>query len=572
MPGNGFFPVIFQMPHVMRLATLTGISLSIPAALAMGLVWNVLSLSDLNERLSRARQTAQDSIILADRLRQSSDDLTRMVRTHVVTGNPAYRRYFNLILDMRNGTAARAAGYDGVYWDFILPGEREPDLTEEAVSLQELMRRAGFQEDEFALLREAQKRSDALVALEREAMALVEKGRAAGERPRDGPLFARARELVHDTAYHRAKSEIMTPIDHFLDRIRERSETELLGLEREQLKLVEWTWILLAVTLLSLASAGLLLYRAILVPIGVLTERTGRIANHDYRARVPPQGTDELGRLAGAFNTMAEVINSDIHRREEREQELVRLRQAAEEANQDLEEFAHVASHDLQEPLRTMNNYAEFLKEDLKAEYLDDAVREDLRFISEAAARMQRLVRDLLAYSRSGRLEIKPRPVALETCMTTVVENLGGSIRESGADVHWSDLPTVQGDATALTSVLQNLVGNALKFHRPDVTPEVRIASERERDQWRIRIADNGIGMEEHHLERIFQPFKRLHGEKAFPGTGLGLAIVKKIVERHGGTVTAASTPGEGSLFILKLPAWTGETSTPENHDEDGKT
>ncbi|MEO5348694.1 MAG: ATP-binding protein [Magnetococcus sp. YQC-3] len=238
---------------------------------------------------------------------------------------------------------------------------------------------------------------------------------------------------------------------------------------------------------------------------------------------------------------------------------LQRIREAEAallDLNQELREFAYVASHDLQEPLRTITNYAAFLREDLGDALLDGAVLEDLRFITEAVGRMQTLIHDLLAYSRSGQLEVKNHPVALQEALHTAMDNLRASLEESHARITWTDLPKVRGDFSALVRVLQNLLGNALKFRKPDSDPEIRLEAAQEGNHWLIRVTDNGIGMAENHLQQIFQPFKRLHSNKEYPGSGLGLSIVKKTVERHGGSVQVSSIPGQGSTFTLCLPAW----------------
>ncbi|MBF0422558.1 MAG: PAS domain S-box protein, partial [Magnetococcales bacterium] len=260
----------------------------------------------------------------------------------------------------------------------------------------------------------------------------------------------------------------------------------------------------------------------------------------------------------------------DISERKHAEEEILRLNAVLEErvrqrtaeleaVNQELKEFAYVASHDLQEPLRTMNSYAEFLQEDLGKVELSAAAQEDLRFITDAAKRMQTLVQDLLAYSRSGRLEVQDQPVSLDDCLVVVKKNLHSSLEACGGELTWGELPTVRGDVTALISVFQNLAGNGLKFRRAEVPPTVRVEAQACGAEWTIRVIDNGIGMEEKHLEQIFQPFKRLHGRKEYPGTGLGLAIVKKIIERHGGRIRVASVPEQGSIFTLTLYAWGDE-------------
>ncbi|MGN7610502.1 ABC transporter substrate-binding protein [Magnetococcales bacterium HHB-1] len=237
-------------------------------------------------------------------------------------------------------------------------------------------------------------------------------------------------------------------------------------------------------------------------------------------------------------------------------------------ANQEIKEFTYVASHDLQEPLRTLSSYIEYLREDLGSACLNnDAVQEDMRFISEAASRMRILIQDLLGYSRAGRLEFTPQSVNLNHIMSIVVTNLKRSIEESRASVVWDNLPTVQGDASSLSRVLQNLVGNALKFRQPDVDPEIFIQAEPTKDGWSLQIADNGIGMETKYLALIFQPFKRLHGKQKYPGSGLGLSIVNKIIQHHKGTIQVTSEPGSGTIFTITLPSQSGHMTARGNHE-----
>ncbi|MEO5348693.1 MAG: ATP-binding protein [Magnetococcus sp. YQC-3] len=235
-----------------------------------------------------------------------------------------------------------------------------------------------------------------------------------------------------------------------------------------------------------------------------------------------------------------------------REKQEVRL----QEVNEELMQFIFVASHDLQEPLRAMISYAEFLRQDVPDECLNDAAREDIRFVTESAKLMQQNIQDLLLYSRVLRLEFRAQPVDLNHAMRTAMENLQPFVEASEAQVTWQDLPTVSGESATLTRALHNLLDNAIKFRRPGIVPEVRVEAARTGEEWLIQVTDNGIGMEEKYLSQIFQPFKRLHGKKAYSGTGLGLSVVRKIVEQHGGSIQVSSTPGEGSVFSLTLPAY----------------
>jgi len=243
------------------------------------------------------------------------------------------------------------------------------------------------------------------------------------------------------------------------------------------------------------------------------------------------------------------------------------LRAAAEElrrSNRELEDFAFIASHDLQEPLRKMQLFGERVARRY-ADALPAAAREDLGRVTEAAARMRRLVDDLLAYARAGR-RAEARPVDLGAVVAAVLDDLEEAVAEAGARVEVGPLPTVEGDPTQLRQLFQNLLGNALKFRREGVPPEVRVSAEHvgvvsyvdrgaEPPSVRIAVADNGIGFEPHHAERIFSPFERLHTQGSFPGTGIGLAVCRRVAEHHGGTIFAHGVRGEGATFVVTLPA-----------------
>ena len=239
----------------------------------------------------------------------------------------------------------------------------------------------------------------------------------------------------------------------------------------------------------------------------------------------------------------------------ERKQAEVALREAHEElkrSNSELEQFAYVASHDLQEPLRMVSSYTQLLERRYQ-DKLDADAREFMGYVVDGAARMKQLIEDLLAYSRVGTKGRDFKPVDLERPLARALANLKAAIDESGAAVSFDPLPTLPADEGQLAQVLQNLIGNALKF-RSGAAPRIHVSSlERERE-WEIAVRDNGIGIEPQYFERIFMVFQRLHSKGEYPGTGIGLAIVKKVVERHGGRVRVESRPGEGSAFIFTLP------------------
>ncbi len=230
--------------------------------------------------------------------------------------------------------------------------------------------------------------------------------------------------------------------------------------------------------------------------------------------------------------------------------------QRAEElsqANEELEQFAYAASHDLQEPIRTLVSFSTFLRDDVGDDLSPEAAT-DLEHITVAAQRMKRLVTDLLALSRASRSTLKPAEVALEDCLKDSLDALRERVTETGARVEQAPLPVVSGDRRLLTQLFQNLLGNAMKFRRGNEPPAITVAAQQQDSVWLIEVKDNGIGIEPEYASQIFAPFKRLHGMEDYEGSGIGLAICKRAVERHGGRIWVESEPGDGSRFRFTLP------------------
>ncbi len=224
-----------------------------------------------------------------------------------------------------------------------------------------------------------------------------------------------------------------------------------------------------------------------------------------------------------------------------------------ERSNQELEQFAYVASHDLQEPLRMVSNYTQMLARRYK-DKLDADANEFIEFAVDGAKRMQALIHDLLEFARVGTRGKEFKPVPGGQVAREAVANLTGAIEEAGADVVIDPLPTLACDATQLAQVFQNLIGNAIKFRRPDARPIIHVSARRSAPGWVLSVHDNGIGIEPRHFDRIFQMFQRLHGRSEYAGTGIGLALCKKIVERHGGRIKVESEPGKGTTFSFTIP------------------
>jgi signal transduction histidine kinase len=253
--------------------------------------------------------------------------------------------------------------------------------------------------------------------------------------------------------------------------------------------------------------------------------------------------------IIGAASWSAQRDNS---RRKKAEANLLLKMKELSRSNEELGQFASVASHDLQEPLRTIANYAQLLSRRYKGK-LDADADEFIAFVVDGATRMNRLIQDLLAYSRVGAKQAQLQNVDSDEALRQAVINLQGAIEASGALVTHGPLPAVLADKVQLTQLFQNLVGNAIKYQKPG-TPKIHVsATINGTKKWNFSVKDNGLGIEPQHFEKIFGMFQRLHTRQEFSGTGIGLAICKKIVERHGGSISVESQPGQGSTFHFAL-------------------
>jgi len=253
---------------------------------------------------------------------------------------------------------------------------------------------------------------------------------------------------------------------------------------------------------------------------------------------------------------------------EARTKELERRSAELQRSNADLLQFAYIASHDLQEPLRMVGSYMGLLSKRYGGQ-LDETADKYIQFAVDGANRMQALIHDLLSYARAGTQAIDKTPIPAEGIVERALTNLEMAIQESSAVVHYGNLPEIEADETKLTQVMQNLIGNAIKFRRPDLPPEIFVTAKQEGAEWVFEVADNGIGFESKYSDRIFQVFQRLHGVGKYPGNGIGLAICRRVVEHHGGRLWAESQPGVGSKFFFSLPLAT-ESPANESHGTKG--
>lgn len=317
----------------------------------------------------------------------------------------------------------------------------------------------------------------------------------------------------------------------------------------------------LAAFLASGVALTLLLHRIVGRPLKTLEAASVEVSGGAFERTIRLDGPRDLEAVARAVEEMRRRIVEELSASQAREtllhlqtEELDTQTLELKRSNAELEQFAYVASHDLQEPLRKVASFCQLL-EKRYGDRLDDRAKQYIDFAVDGAKRMQTLINDLLTFSRVGRVGEQQTPVALDDVLDRALGNLSVALDETGARVvREGELPTVTGDATTLTMLWQNLIGNAVKFRDPARAPEIAVRCEAQDGEWRLWVRDNGIGIEPEFREKVFVIFQRLHARDEYDGTGIGLAVCRKIVEHHGGTITLDGVAGEGTQVSFTLP------------------
>ena len=287
-------------------------------------------------------------------------------------------------------------------------------------------------------------------------------------------------------------------------------------------------------------------------PLSALRAQVREVAAGERDRPIALSGPPELVELAQDVDTMRKQIVSELHSVAEASEQLSSVNVELQRSNQELEQFAYVASHDLQEPLRKVVSFCDLL-EKRYGDQLDERAKEYIAYAVDGAKRMQGLINDLLAFSRVGRTTSAFVTVSLVKALEQALGNLEAQVSESSAKVTHGPLPAVSGDPSLLVALFQNLVGNSIKFNNSGA-PTVHVTAQRDADVWRLAVTDNGIGVEPRFAERIFEIFQRLHGREAYSGTGIGLALCKKIVEFHGGHIWLDTEYSSGTRIFWTLP------------------
>lgn len=302
---------------------------------------------------------------------------------------------------------------------------------------------------------------------------------------------------------------------------------------------------------------------AVLRPVSLLAGQVREVVSGDVQNEVRAGGPREIAGLGEDVEAMRRHILRELEVLQQTNQRLDDQARDLERSNRDLEQFAYVASHDLQEPLRKVSSFCQLLKRRYGGE-LDDRADQYIDFAVDGAQRMQRLINDLLTFSRVGRTSEGFQPVDLGAIATSAAAQLETARAEVNGEIVIGELPDLLGDPTLLRQLLTNLIGNGLKFHRDGVEPVVRVSAEQTDEVWEIAVADNGIGIDPEYADKVFVIFQRLHGRDRYPGTGIGLALAKKIVEFHDGRIwlDTDSAGGSGTTIRFTLPA------TKSDHEE----
>lgn len=324
-----------------------------------------------------------------------------------------------------------------------------------------------------------------------------------------------------------------------------------------------WRDTVMVVLILTFITTALLLAvvmrNAVTRPLSSLAAACRRITEGNFGERIIPRGPSDIRAMAADVEDMRQRIVDELDTSRLAKAALDEQAEELRRSNAELEQFAYVASHDLQEPLRKVASFCQLL-EKRYGDKLDERGIEYIGYAVDGAKRMQILINDLLTFSRVGRLNSTTSEVSLDAVVDAALNNLATTIDESGAEVvrPLEPLPTVDADPTLLVMVWQNLIGNAVKFHRPGVTPriviECREGTGEDAEKWVFTVTDNGIGIPEEFVDKVFVIFQRLHGRDAYTGTGIGLALCKKIIEYHGGTIFIDTSFTEGTRFVFSLP------------------
>ena len=514
---------------------------------------------------SEAENRRTESFLLADSMRQSSNELTRMVRMYVSTGEPRYRDYYEEILAIRAGTAPRPRQYNSAFWDRVLARGKGFVDYGPPESLREQMRAADFTGAEFAALDASLHTSNGLAQLELEVMERVERRIRQGI---DSSYFADVypdyRRLVDD-AYLAEKGRIMDAIGRFIALVDERTLSDVEGVRADNRRLFAAQIAILVLILVAGVAALVVLSRVALRPLGELIAATRRIAGGDYGERANIRAVAELEHVAGAFNEMADAVQSDIAAREQAEREALAARRAAEHANRAKSTFLAAMSHEIRTPMIGVTGMLEVLAQ-------TELTSQQSKMVATAQSSAQSLLQiigDILDFSKieAGKLEIAPTTFALRPLVRTAVETFVHTASAKGLLLTWTADERLAaahvGDPLRLRQILSNFLSNAVKFTEVGgIEVAARVVDEsREAQTVELSVTDTGVGIPADQQRHLFEDFAQADASTAgrYGGSGLGLVICQRLARLMGGDVTLESAQGTGTTIFLAVPLPLGD-------------
>jgi signal transduction histidine kinase len=366
---------------------------------------------------------------------------------------------------------------------------------------------------------------------------------SAGAAPQDERALAAGKQLFDD---------VRKSLDGLTEVLRHERELAQQSLDRATVLLGAALGLLSVVTV----AGGLLVWRlyrrSIELPLLALAADAAEVEAGRLDRAIGETGPTEIAALAASIEAMRSRIVDELTVVTEARAEVEEQRLALQRSNRDLEQFAYVASHDLQEPLRKVASFCQLLQNRYQGQ-LDEQADRYIEFAVDGAKRMQVLINDLLSFSRVGRQTDSRGPVDTQAALRQALDNLAGAVEETGAEVTAAPLPVVFGETSLLVALFQNLVGNAIKFRRPDTAPVVHVSVDQRGSQWLFAVRDDGIGIEAEYADRVFEIFKRLHAKTEYEGTGIGLAMCRKIVDSLGGEIWVDTGVTDGARICFTL-------------------
>lgn len=562
---------------MMSMRWAVGLALGCIGAVVALLIYITTLQLTISEQQVVAENRRTQTFKLAERMRQSSNELTMMVRLYVATGDVRYRGYFSEILAIRNGRSPRPRDYNGSFWDRRLADPAMAIDYGPSKSLVDMMREAQFTDSEFNTLNASREESDRLAELETSVMRALERVDAAPGSPEYFeavyPLYRR----LTGPEYFQYKNRIMAAVESFIGLVNERTMAEVARLAGESRALLQYQVFLVMLLVLLCIGMLILAERSILRPLKRLTDGANRIASGAYHHRVRIDSVRELELLGRDFNCMADAIQTDIQLRKQAEGQAKEAQNAAEEADRAKSDFLANMSHEIRTPMNAVMGMAHLaLQTDL-----NERQRNYLKKIESGAQSLLRIINDILDFSKieAGRLDIESVQFSLHEVMQNVADI--AATRATNADVEVlfdlpASLPTEMiGDPLRLGQVLINLVGNAIKFTaRGEVVVRVE---EQERTDTEVTllfsIRDTGVGMTPEQVGRLFHAFTQADASttRRYGGTGLGLTISQRLVQMMGGSIEVVSEFGVGSTFSFALgfPMRADATSLAERAGDD---